>query len=58
MHQSADLLSQSQLDNDAWIEFLRVMCGRYSGIAYANGFRDYTNFARKLRRRFGRSPAA
>lgn len=56
MHQSADLLSQSLLDNE--IDLLRAMCGRYSGIAYANGFRDYTSFARKLRRRFGRSPAA
>ena len=27
-----------------------------SEIAYASGFRDYTNFARKFRRRFGRSP--
>jgi AraC-like DNA-binding protein len=29
-----------------------------SEIAYASGFRDYTNFARKFRRRFGRSPGA
>jgi len=29
-----------------------------SEIAYACGFRDYTNFARKFRRRFGYSPAA
>ena len=28
-----------------------------SEIAYACGFRDYTNFARKFRRRFGCSPA-
>jgi AraC family transcriptional activator of tynA and feaB len=28
-----------------------------SEIAYASGFRDYTNFARKFRHRFGRSPA-
>jgi AraC-like DNA-binding protein len=28
-----------------------------SEIAYACGFRDYTNFARKFRRRFGHSPA-
>jgi AraC family transcriptional regulator, positive regulator of tynA and feaB len=28
-----------------------------SEIAYASGFRDYTNFARKFRRRFGRAPA-
>ncbi len=29
-----------------------------SEIAYASGFRDYTNFARKFRHRFGRSPCA
>ena len=29
-----------------------------SEIAYACGFRDYTNFARKFRHRFGRSPCA
>ncbi len=29
-----------------------------SEIAYASGFRDYTHFARKFRRRFGRSPSA
>jgi AraC family transcriptional activator of tynA and feaB len=29
-----------------------------SEIAYASGFRDYTNFARKFRRRFGHSPGA
>jgi AraC family transcriptional activator of tynA and feaB len=29
-----------------------------SEIAYACGFRDYTNFARKFRRRFGHSPAS
>jgi AraC family transcriptional regulator, positive regulator of tynA and feaB len=29
-----------------------------SEIAYANGFRDYSNFARKFRHRFGHSPAA
>jgi AraC-like DNA-binding protein len=29
-----------------------------SEIAYASGFRDYTNFARKFRHRFGRSPSA
>jgi AraC family transcriptional activator of tynA and feaB len=28
-----------------------------SEIAYASGFRDYTNFARKFRHRFGRAPA-
>jgi AraC family transcriptional regulator, positive regulator of tynA and feaB len=29
-----------------------------SEIAYASGFRDYTHFARKFRRRFGRPPGA
>src|SRR6516162_5730094 len=29
-----------------------------SEVAYACGFRDYTNFARKFRRRFGHSPAS
>jgi len=29
-----------------------------SEVAYACGFRDYTNFARKFRHRFGHSPAA
>ncbi len=29
-----------------------------SAIAYACGFRDYTHFARKFRRRFGHSPHA
>jgi AraC family transcriptional regulator, positive regulator of tynA and feaB len=29
-----------------------------SSIAYACGFRDYTHFARKFRRRFGYSPGA
>ena len=29
-----------------------------SEIAYVCGFRDYTNFARKFRQRFGRSPSS
>jgi AraC-like DNA-binding protein len=29
-----------------------------SEIAYASGFRDYTHFARRFRRRFGRAPGA
>ena len=29
-----------------------------SEIAYASGFRDYTHFARKFRRRFGHSPGS
>ena len=29
-----------------------------SEIAYASGFRDYTNFARKFRRRFGHTPGS
>ena len=29
-----------------------------SEVAYASGFRDYTNFARKFRHRFGHSPSA
>jgi AraC family transcriptional activator of tynA and feaB len=50
-----------RLDHAARLLHRRKLLGTrqaVSEIAYACGFRDYTNFARKFRCRFGHSPAA
>jgi hypothetical protein len=68
MRQSNDVPGTQLLDYEAWRETLRAMCGRYNPrerraslrteqplgeIAYACGFRDYSHFARRFRKRFG-----
>jgi AraC family transcriptional regulator, positive regulator of tynA and feaB len=50
-----------RLDNAARLLHRREMMGTrqaLSEIAYACGFADYTNFARKFRRRFGHTPGS
>jgi AraC-like DNA-binding protein len=50
-----------RLDHAARLLHRRISVGAsqpLSEIAYACGFRDYTHFARKFRRRFGCAPGA
>jgi AraC family transcriptional activator of tynA and feaB len=56
-----DFLHSVRLDHAARLLHRRQSLGTgqpLSEIAYACGFQDYTNFARKFRRRFGCSPSA
>ena len=56
-----DFINSLRLRHAARLLDRRVLLGTrepISAIAYACGFRDYTHFARKFRRRFGCSPGA
>ena len=55
----SEFIHSLRLDHAAHLLHRRALLGTnqpVSEIAYASGFRDYTNFARKFRHRFGRSP--
>jgi AraC family transcriptional regulator, positive regulator of tynA and feaB len=57
----AELIYSLRLDHAALLLSRRESLGNaqpLSEIAYACGFRDYTHFARKFRRRFGHPPGA
>jgi AraC family transcriptional regulator, positive regulator of tynA and feaB len=57
----SEFIHSLRLDHAAHLLHRRALLATsqpVSEIAYASGFRDYTNFARKFRHRFGRSPAA
>jgi AraC-like DNA-binding protein len=57
----SDVIYSLRLDHAARLLHRRTLLGTnqpLSEIAYACGFRDYTHFARRFRRRFGHSPGA